>query len=113
LTLLALTRAALSGERPGLAGVAALAGLPPFGLFASSFLVLMATAAVAPWLALPLGLGMIALAWALLGKAEKTRAAGLVALAPAWVLLAVTVWLGIAMPEPVAGWFAMAAEQLQ
>jgi hydrogenase-4 component F len=113
LTLLTLTRAALSGERPGLVGIAALAGLPPFGLFASSFLVLMATVAAAPWLALPLGLGMIALAWALLGKAEKTRPAGLVELAPVWALLAVTAWLGIAMPAPVAGWFAMAAEQLQ
>ena len=112
LTLLALTRAALSGERPGLAGVAALAGLPPFGLFASSFLVMMATVASAPWLALPLGLGMIGLAWAL-GQRKNPSGGARRAGSGLSVAGGDGRCSGIAMPAPVAGWFAMAAAALQ
>ena len=48
------------------AGVAAIAGLPPFGVFTSEFLVLNATLARAPLLAVPLALGMLLALGALL-----------------------------------------------
>ena len=40
------------------AGIVAVAGLPPFGLFASEFLIATETVRRIPWLALPLGLGL-------------------------------------------------------
>ena len=40
-------------------GVAAIAGLPPLGIFTSEFLVVSSTLAAKPWLALPLVLGML------------------------------------------------------
>lgn len=44
----------------------AIAGLPPFTLFSSEFLMLQQTVARLPWLALPLGLGLLLAALALL-----------------------------------------------
>ncbi len=99
LTLLTLTRAALL-ERPPIAAVIAIAGLPPFGLFVSFFLVMMATVTTAPWLALPLGVGFAAFAWALLANLEKFQAT---APTPVFLLLAVVVVLGIAMPRSIGG----------
>ncbi len=40
-------------------GVAAIAGLPPLGIFTSEFLMVSATLAAKPWLALPLVLGLL------------------------------------------------------
>jgi hydrogenase-4 component F len=102
------------------AGIVAVAGLPPFGLFASEFLVLMETVRHLPWLVLPLALGLVVGGWALamrlislcLGAPTPDRgpAPGLPALVPAWVHLAVVLVLGLAMPGPVAAWLMAIAE---
>lgn len=100
------------------ASLIALAGLPPFGLFSGTVLVMVATLARAPLLALPLGLGLLAGAVALiaalhalcLGEATPDRAGlprgalGATALAPAWLCLALAVWLGLAMPAELVAW---------
>ncbi len=102
------------------AGIVAVAGLPPFGLFASEFLVLLATVRELPWLVAPLALGLVVGGWALamrlislcLGPPTPDRGAapGWIALVPAWVHLAVVLVLGLAMPGRVAAWFAAIAE---
>ena len=101
------------------AGIVAVAGLPPFGLFASEFLVLTETVQQLPWLAAPLALGLLVGSWALalrlislcLGEETPDRgpAPGLVALLPAWVHLAAVLVLGLAMPGQIAAWLASIA----
>ena len=101
------------------AGIVAVAGLPPFGLFASEFLIVMATIERLPLLAVPLGLGVVIGGWALaarlislcLGPATPDRGTvpSLVALVPAWVHLALVLLLGLAMPAAVSAWFAAIA----
>jgi len=95
-------------------GVIAVAGLPPFGLFVSEFLIVSATILRAPLLALPLGIGLVVGTWALvarlqglwLGEATPDRgpAPGLGMLAPVWLHLAIVLVLGLAMPLPLASW---------
>ena len=102
------------------AGIVAVAGLPPFGLFASTFLVLLATVHALPWLVAPLALGLVVGGWALAMRLmslcfgtptpDRGPAPALAALAPAWVPLAVVLVLGLAMPAPLVAWFAAIAE---
>lgn len=104
------------------AGIVAVAALPPFGLFASEFMILSATARAAPWLVLPLVLGLLVGGWALgwrlitlcLGPAAPDRRAGpgAVALAPAWLHLALVALLGFAMPAGLVAWFTRVAAGL-
>jgi len=101
-------------------GIVALAGLPPFGLFTSEFLILSETVRRLPWVVLPLALGLVVGGWALamrlislcLGPPTPDRgpAPGLFALVPAWVHLAAVLVLGLAMPGPVAAWLMAIAE---
>ncbi|MBO0712007.1 MAG: hypothetical protein J2P47_12090 [Acetobacteraceae bacterium] len=104
-------------ERVGLsllAGVFGLTGLPPLGVFASVFLIAVATAREAWLLALPLAVGLAALGGALLMDAGaivrdepsppvRTRVP-LSVLAPIWLELAITLVLSLAMPHAVADW---------
>jgi hydrogenase-4 component F len=147
LTVLTLTRAALAmgfaraaqlkggGDLGGLlaghralaltlvAGLLALAGLPPFGLFTSLFLVVLETTRQAPWLVAPLVLGLAGCAWALGARAvalcrhpatpDMGAAPPPGALLPAWLHLAVVAVLGLAMPGPVVDWFASIAQALR
>ena len=102
------------------AGMVALAGMPPFGLFATFFLILSETVDGQPWLAAPLAIGLVVAGWAMavrllslcLGTPTPDRgpAPGLTALVPAWVHLALVFVLGLAMPGPVAAWLAAIAE---
>jgi hydrogenase-4 component F len=52
-------------------GIAALAGLPPFTLFLSEFSMVAATAAAQPWLLLPLGIGLLVAAAALVTALQR------------------------------------------
>ena len=52
-------------------GVFAIAGLPPFGMFMSEFLVVSSTFARAPWLAIPLVGGLLVAFGALLAAAPR------------------------------------------
>jgi len=96
------------------AGVIAVAGLPPFGLFTSEFLVVMQTVHLAPLVAAPLLLGLVGGAWVLiarlqglgLGAGEPNRhtAFPVIGLAGAWVHLAIVLVLGLAMPAGIVAW---------
>ena len=105
-------------------GIVAIAGMPPFGLFASEMLILIETLQRAPLLAAPLSLGLLVGGWALgarlislcLGApsgASKGHVAGWATLAPAWLHLALVLGLGIAMPGAVAAWLHVAAEAMR
>jgi hydrogenase-4 component F len=99
--------------------VIAVAGLPPFGLFSSEFLVATATARQAVWLSPLLALGLIVGAWALVNRlqgfclgepsAENGPAPGAALLVPAWLHLVLVLVLGLAMPAPVLAWLQDAA----
>ena len=105
--LLALTLAA---------GMVAVAGLPPFGLFASEFLIVGEVVRRAPLAALPLGLGLVVGGWALAARLldlcfapatpDPGPVPGPLALLPAWLHLALVFILGFAMPAVVAAWFS-------
>ena len=96
-----------------LVALAALAGMPPFGLFTSLILVTEQTLQRVPLLAAPLGIGVVAGAWALLARlpsdclgprgAPPTRIA-LAGLAGAWANLAAALVLGLAMPPGLVAW---------
>lgn len=119
LTVLTLLRAALLPclDRAAFgvtiaAGLLALAGLPPFGMFASSFLIGVQTVRLVPALMLPLGGGLVLLAWVLLrrlGVRGSGPALPLTTLLPAWAALLLAGMLGLAMPQAVFAWFAAAA----
>ncbi len=96
------------------AAIVAVAGLPPFGLFTSGFLILTEAVRRAPLLALPLCLGLLVGIWALLARLiglldapatpDRGPAVPPRALLPAWLLLAVVLAAGLAMPGPLGAW---------
>ena len=101
-------------------GVVAIAGLPPFGIFTSEFLLVTSTFARSPWLAILLVAGLLiafsALALRLHGLAfgDTDRRH----LLPAWRLAPMTLHLllvaaaGVYLPAPVVAWFRHVAAQL-
>jgi hydrogenase-4 component F len=101
------------------AGIVAVAALPPFGLFSSEFLIITATMRGAPLLAIPLGIGLVVGAWALIARLQSLclgpptpdlgPAPTALALAPMWLQLALVLVLGLAMPAAVTDWLASAA----
>ncbi len=100
-------------------GVIAVAALPPLGVFASEFLIATETILRAPWLALPLGVGLLVGAWALLARLQmlclgpatpdRGPAPNALAMLPVWLMLAVVLVLGLAMPTPIAEWLRAAS----
>jgi hydrogenase-4 component F len=105
--------------------VLAVAGLPPFALFASELRLLGEAAARAPWLAGPLALALLLAAMALVGALQAlcfgpptpdlpgARLARFGVLLPMGVHLAAALVLGLALPAPLAALFAEAAAMLQ
>jgi hydrogenase-4 component F len=96
------------------AGVVAIAGMPPFGVFMSEFLVVSSTFARQPWLALPLVLGLLlafgTLVWRLHGLAfgvpDNAPAASVQASTlPMLTHLALVFVAGIWLPGPLVAWF--------
>ena len=96
------------------AGVIAIAGMPPFGVFMSEFLVVSSTFARQPWLALPLVLGLLlafgTLMWRLHGLAfgvpDNAPAAPVQASTlPMLTHLALVFVAGIWLPGPLVAWF--------
>ncbi len=102
------------------AGVAAIAGLPPFGIFTSEFLLITSTFAQAPMLAILLGFGILLAFGALLlrmtslcfGKpspgAHKITASSV----PIFLHLGIVLLVGLAFPAALYHWFAHVAVQL-
>jgi hydrogenase-4 component F len=92
----------------------AIAGLPPFGVFMSEFLVVSSTFARQPLLALPLVLGLLlafgTLLWRLHGIAFGKPDSGPIAPVQASTLpmlahLALVFVAGIWLPGPLVDWF--------
>ncbi len=115
----------LSSTHPVLAlglglGVIAIAGLPPFGVFMSEFLLVSSSFARQPWLAVPLVFGIVVAFGALVlrlqdvlfgeasGPAGRVKASYI----PLFVHLAFVLLAGIWLPEPVVQWFRAVAAQL-
>jgi hydrogenase-4 component F len=97
-------------------GVVAIAGMPPFGVFTSEFLVLTATMQEFPWLT-PLLLLGIAIAFAGLFRHLHPMAYGPLPsgqtpvqanLWPVMAHLGIVLWLGISIPGVLADWFNQA-----
>ena len=101
-----------------LIGTVAIAGFPPFGVFTSEFLVLLATMHSYPWLA-PLLLLGIGVAFAglfrhiqpmVFGVQPEGQIAVQANLWPVMLHLFLVLWLGIAIPDFLANWFADATQ---
>lgn len=99
-----------------LIGTLAIAGFPPFGVFTSEFLVLLATMHEYPWLTPFLLLG-IGIAFAGLfrhvqpmvyGVKPEGKMAIKANLIPVMVHLGLALWLGLAIPHFLSDWFSQA-----
>jgi hydrogenase-4 component F len=103
-----------------LVGVAAIAGLPPFGVFTSEFLVVSSTFARAPLLALLLVFGLLVAFGALLARVSQVAfgpARGPVgpvraSYLPMFAHLALVLVAGIWLPAPLVAWFQHVAAEL-
>jgi hydrogenase-4 component F len=102
------------------AAVVAIAGLPPFGVFTAEFLLVTSTFARAPWLAIPLVLG-IAIAFSALmlrlhglafGETRKVHTLSSWRLTPMIVHLLLVTVAGIYLPAPIVEWFRNVATML-
>ncbi|MSP66936.1 MAG: hydrogenase 4 subunit F [Alphaproteobacteria bacterium] len=101
-------------------GVVAIAGLPPFGLFTSEFLVVTSTFARAPYLAVPLGLGLLIGLGALLLRLQQVAFGAPLAqtqparasLVPLYAHLALVFLCGVYLPRAVVDWFQHVAARL-
>jgi hydrogenase-4 component F len=102
-------------------GVAAIAGLPPSGIFMSEFLILSSTFAHQPLLALPLGLGLLVAFGALMmcvhsvafGEPVGGRAPVKASYLPIFAHLALVFAAGVFLPPMLVGWFRHVAELLR
>ena len=101
-------------------GVAAIAGLPPLGLFMSEFLVVSSTFAREPLLALPLVLGLLIGIGALFlrlnsiafGEPRGGTAKAKGSYVPMFAHLALVLVAGIYLPGPLVAWFQNVAKLL-
>ncbi|MCB9978816.1 MAG: hydrogenase 4 subunit F [Rhodospirillales bacterium] len=101
-------------------GVVAIAGAPPFGIFMSEFLVVSSTFARAPWLAVPLVLGLLIAFGALLlrlhemafGEPEGSAAPSQASYIPLFIHLGIVLLAGILIPGAVVAWFQHVATLL-
>ena len=94
-------------------GTLAIAGFPPFGVFTSEFLLLTSTMQTWPWLTVAL-LSGLAIAFAglfrhlqpmVFGAQPEGQAAIRVNMVPVAAHLLLVLWLGLAIPNWLAGWF--------
>ena len=101
-------------------GVAAIIGLPPFGVFMSEFLVVSSTFAREPLLAIPLVFGLLVAFGALLlrlgglafGEPTGSMAPVKASYVPMVAHLALVLTAGIYLPAPLVAWFQHVAQLL-
>ena len=110
--------AALSSPEPS--PIAAIAGLPPFGVFMSEFLIVSSTFAREPFLATAVALGLLVAFGALLmhlsriafgevrGNIGKVRASYV----PMFAHLAIVLIAGVFLPGPLVRWLQHVAALL-
>ena len=98
-------------------GTAAILGMPPFGVFASEFLILTTAIAQQPW-ATPILLVSLGIAFAAIfgkvqpmvfGDSSTGKLAHPPALVPVFTHLALVLTLGLYMPPYLADWYRQAA----
>jgi hydrogenase-4 component F len=98
-------------------GSLAILGMPPFGVFASEFMILTVTMHEYPW-AVPFLLAALGVAFAAIfgkvqpmvfGTASARRLPHRPALIPVFVHLAIVLLLGLYMPPYLAEWYRQAA----
>ena len=102
------------------AGVAAIAGLPPFGIFTSEFLVVSSTFARAPLLAIPLVFGLVLALGALwlrvqgmaFGEPSPGEAPARASYLPMFGHLALVLVAGVFFPPLITAWFQHVARLL-
>lgn len=108
LCLVVLAQAAidLSGGAPAprSLALAGLAGVSPIGVFPSLTLIAIETAQVAPWLLLPLGAALAALAWPGLARLAPPTRWQVTAGRLAWLPLTACVLVGWLLPASLAAW---------
>jgi hydrogenase-4 component F len=99
-------------------GSLAILGLPPFGVFASEFLILTTAMRQAPW-ATPILLAALGMAFAAIflrvqgmvfGDSRLPRLPHPPALLPVFVHLALVLLLGLYLPPQLAQWYRLAAQ---
>jgi hydrogenase-4 component F len=101
-------------------GIVAIAGLPPFGVFTSEFMLVSSSFARQPVLAVVLVFGLIvafgALVWRmqdmLFGEPSGAQGRVKASYVPLFVHLAIVLIAGVWLPEPVVQWFKAVAAQL-
>lgn len=102
-------------------GTLAILGLPPFGTFASEFLILITAMKQQPW-ATPVLLLSLGVAFAAIfgrvqsmvfGPAAAKRLSHRPALAPVFVHLSIVLMLGLWIPPYLAQWYHMAAAMIE
>jgi hydrogenase-4 component F len=101
-------------------GVVTIAGLPPFGIFMSEFLVVSSTFAREPLLAIPLVGGLLVAFGALLlrlnglafGEPQGSLAPAEASLVPLYAHLALVLVAGLYLPPPLVAWFQHVATLL-
>ncbi|MDQ0561763.1 hydrogenase-4 component F [Rhizobium mesoamericanum] len=116
----------LTETHPGLgwgllAGVVAITGLPPMGIFMSEFLIVSSTFATHPLLAIPLVFGLLVAFGALLlrltgvafGQPRGSFAPGEASYVPMYAHLALVLGAGIFLPPPLVSWFQHIANLLR
>ena len=98
-------------------GTVAILGLPPFGVFASEFLILTQAIAHLPWAA-PILLASLGISFAAIfgkvqpmvfGEPSASRLPQRPALLPVFAHLLLVLMLGLYMPPYLAGWYRQAA----
>ncbi|HUJ86891.1 MAG TPA: hydrogenase 4 subunit F [Burkholderiales bacterium] len=98
-------------------GTVAILGMPPFGVFASEFLILTQTIAMRPWAA-PILVGALGIAFAAIfgkvqpmvfGESTAKRLPHPPALLPVFAHLGIVLLLGLYMPPYLAAWYRQAA----
>jgi hydrogenase-4 component F len=101
-------------------GGLAILGVPPFGVFASEFLILTTAMHAQPW-ATPILLAALGVAFAAIfgklqamvfGETTATRLSHPPAAFPVFVHLAIVLALGIYIPPYLADWYRVAARML-
>ncbi|MFT4181169.1 MAG: hydrogenase 4 subunit F [Rhizobium sp.] len=116
----------LTETHPGLgwgllAGVIAIAGLPPAGIFMSEFLIVSSTFAKQPLLAIPLVFGLLVafgalllrLTGAIFGQPRGSTAPAEASYLPMFLHLALVLAAGIYLPPPMVAWFQHIANLLR
>jgi len=102
------------------AGVLAICGMPPLGVFMSEFLVVSSTFSQQPWLALPLVAGLLIAFGALLMRltsmafGEPTQSNGHIqaSVVPLFAHLALVLVAGLYLPSYLVAWFQNVARLL-